>query len=358
MSAGADRKVRLMMRLSAADVSVLDEIVGIAVTPGSTAERAKALLEPLRRITPCDAVFITAFDPERRMQTPLLRHGYTAAVMRALDGPQLTRDIEQAGLQGPCPPVRIGDLPVPAETLPTWSQHMYPAGIRQCLSTGLFARDGRHLGNVTMNSADPRPAGEADRWLLGRAALWIAHAIDPLRTVSAIARLVGDAVAGVVLTRGGDTVPLTGLPDHPLLAPDSPLIVAAAARSAAGHPFVTFLWPDDGAEFGAELFRVSMLICPPHPPGHLRRVILLSPVPYPRGLTRYELHILGLLVEGWSLLRIAAALSIGVRVLAGHLELVLAELGASTRHMAAARALRRGLYIPAELTLPQECDSR
>ncbi|MFI7601425.1 hypothetical protein [Actinoplanes sp. NPDC049681] len=345
-----------MMRLSAADVSVLDEIAGIALAPGSAVERAEALLAPLRRIAPCDAAFITAFDPERRMQTPLLRHGYTPAVMRALDGPQLSEDLEQAGLLGPCPPVRIGDLPVPAETLPTWSQHMYPAGIRQCLSSGLFTRDGRYLGVVTMNSADPRPAAEQARGVLGRAVPWIAHAIDPLRTVSAIARLVGDAVAGVVLTRGGAIVPLTGLPDDPLLAPGSPLMVAVAARSVAGHPLLTFLCPDDRAESG--LVRVSMLVCPPHPPGHLRRVVLLSPVRHTHGLTRYELHLLGLLVEGWALEGMAAALSVGVRVLAGQLELLLAKLGAATRHLAAARALRRGLYIPAELTLPQERDSR
>ncbi|MEV4641717.1 hypothetical protein AB0J80_30675 [Actinoplanes sp. NPDC049548] len=339
-----------MMRMSAADASVLDEIAAIAVMPGDLVERAKALLKPLQRITPCDAAFITAFDPERRVQTPLLRHGYTAAVMRALDGPQLTDDVEQAGLHGPSLPVRMGDLPVPVETLPTWSQHLYPAGIRQFLSTGLFARDGRYLGVVATNSADPRPATEAARLLLARAAPWIGHAVDPLRTVSAIARLVGDAVAGVALTRAADIVPLTGLPGHPLLAPGSPVVLAAAARTAGGHPLTTFLCPDDGEDPGGGLFRVSMLACPPQPPGHLRRVLLLSPAPYPHGLTRHELQILGLLIEGWPLARIAVELSTGVRVLTGDVELILAKLGAASRHMAAARALRRGVYIPAELT--------
>src|SRR5690348_9137557 len=120
-----------MAHLYGADASVLGEIAAIAGLPGSPVERAQALLAPLQRISPFDAVVITAFDPERRAQTPLLRHGYTPSVNRALDGPQLTADLEEAGMQGPCPPMRIGDLPVPVDSLLTWSQHLYPAGIRQ-----------------------------------------------------------------------------------------------------------------------------------------------------------------------------------------------------------------------------------
>ncbi|MEV6596155.1 GAF domain-containing protein [Actinoplanes sp. NPDC051346] len=336
-----------MVPLSAAGASLLDEIVEIALMPGGPAERARALLEPLRRITPCDAVLITAFDPELKTQTPLLKDGYSDAMSRALDGPRFAEDAEAAGLHSPRPHLRVMDLSAPPEALPTWSQHLYPAGIREGLRTGLFTRDGRYVGVVNTCSADPRPATEEARALLGHAGPWIAHAIDPLRTVNAIAALVSDAVAGVALTRTGNTVSLTGLPGHPILVPGSSLIMAAAARVPTENPLTTFLCPAAGSE--TELFRVSILTCPPEPPGYLRQVVLLSPAPYPYGLTRDQLRVLGMLVEGWPPARMAAALKIDHLVLADHIDDIVTKLRATSYHLAAARALRRGFYIPAAL---------
>ncbi|MFI5492416.1 hypothetical protein [Actinoplanes sp. NPDC051859] len=327
--------------LSAADASLLDEIVEIALTPGTPEERAAALLEPLRRLTPSDALFITAFDPDSRMQTPLLRHGYTEAVSEALDGPQFTADIEQAGLQGPRPPVRLVDLQFPVDRLPTWSEYLYPAGIREGLGAGLFTRDGRYLGVVNTSSADARPATDEARALLHHAGPWIAHAIDPLRTVNAIAALVSDAVAGVALTRSGNTQPLTGLPGHDLLAPGTPLLATAAAHPA-GSALAAFLCPADPH---GGLFRVSILACPPHPPGHLTRVLLLSPAPYPHGLTRTELQILGHLVDDSPPTRLAPTAA-----LPAHLASITTKLNAVSHRAAAVLAHRRGAYIPPQLT--------
>jgi DNA-binding CsgD family transcriptional regulator len=328
---------------------VLEEIADIAVSPGGPVERARALLTPLRRIAPHDAAFITAFDPERRVQTPLAHHGYTAAVVRALDSPQCAADVEQAGMQGPRPPMRVGDLAVPVETLPTWSQHMYPAGIRQCLGLGLFAADGRYLGVTNINSADPRPANNSACRLLARAAPWIAYAIDPLRTVGAIAGIVADAVAGVVLTRGGGTVAVAGLPPHALLTAGSPVLAAAGARAVAGPALTVFLCPDR-ADDAPRLMRVSVLTCPPVPPGHLYAVVLLSPAPPVSGLTEDDLRLLGLLVAGWPAARIGAFLGTTAHKLAEYIDHVVIKLAAPSREAAAVRALRRGLYIPAELS--------
>lgn len=338
-----------MAALSAAGASLLRQIADVATMPGGPVERARALLAPLQQITPFDAMYITAFDPERRTQTPLLRHGYTAAVHRALDSPQLTADLEQAGLQGPRPPMRIGDLPVPAETLPTWSQHMYPAGLRQCVGIGLFAADGRYLGVANINSADPRPASDTACRLLARAAPWIAYAIDPLRSVGSIAGIVADAVAGVVLTRAGDTVAVAGLPGHTLLVAGTPVLLAAAARVSAGQTLTAFLCPA-GADTGPGLLRVSVLACPPVPPGHLCAVVLLSPAPDLSGLTTYELRLLGLLAAGWSTARISATLNTTALVVADTLHHIVTKLGAPSRDLAVVRALRRGLYIPVELS--------
>ncbi|MEV4639070.1 LuxR C-terminal-related transcriptional regulator [Actinoplanes sp. NPDC049548] len=67
-------------------------------------------------------------------------------------------------------------------------------------------------------------------------------------------------------------------------------------------------------------------------------------------LTRRELEVLGLLLEGWTNDQIAAALTIGKRTVVVHLEHVMRKLDAATRTMAAMRARRRGLFIPAELS--------
>jgi hypothetical protein len=56
----------------------------------------------------------------------------------------------------------------------------------------------------------------------------IADDLDRTRDIAETARMVGRAEAGVVLTRGGDVLPLPGLPDDRLLAPGIPPGVTGA----------------------------------------------------------------------------------------------------------------------------------
>jgi DNA-binding NarL/FixJ family response regulator len=76
-------------------------------------------------------------------------------------------------------------------------------------------------------------------------------------------------------------------------------------------------------------------------------VARLSPVTDLHGLTPRELEVLGLLVEGCSNHEIARALVVAPRTVAAHLEHVLVKLSAPTRTLAAVRAERDGLYVPA-----------
>ena len=326
------------------------EIAGIAATPGSLAERAQALVDQLRWVTPYDAGFITLLEPDRRRQVPLVRHGYTAKVERFMDSAEFTYDLERVGMQRAYAPVRLKDIPVPPETLPSWSEHLYPAGFRECLGVGLFTADGRYLGLVGFNSSDPRPASDAACALLYRVAPLIARAVDPLRTIAVVASIVSDAVAGVVVTRGGDTVALPGLPGHALLAGGSVVLTAARARLTLSAVHTVFLCPSDDADCGPAVLRVTALACPPQPLGHLYAVVLISPAPPLHGLTRRELQVLGLMIEGRSNPQIAAALGVTPRTVATHVEHVLIKLAATSRTMAAMRAIREGLYIPRELS--------
>lgn len=329
---------------------VVSEVAGISTMAGSATDRVEALVEPLQRISPFDAMFLTLLDPERRLQVPLLRQGYPEAASRGMDGEQLTQDLELAGLHGPAPPVRIGDLPVPVETLPTWTQHLYPAGFRQCFGVSLFSADGRYLGVLNTNSADPRPASDAARALLAQVAPFVAAAVDPMRNISAVASIVGGATAGVVLTAGGNTVPLPGLPDHRLLTPGSAVLAAARSRLAGGCMAATFLCAHD--EAGTSWLLVRALRCPPQPPWYLSTAVLLCAPPDLRGLTRRELEVLGLLLEGWSNAQIAAVLSLSCRTVVTHMEHIMVKFDAASRTMAAMRACRQGLYVPPELISP------
>ncbi len=341
-----------MTRRSSDAQALTAEIAGIVTMPGKAVDRAQALLEPLRRITPCDSVLITVFDTARRRHVPLLRHGFDG-MRQYIHTAAALADLERTGVHRRRLPMRLVDLPMPALELPIWAEHLYPAGFREGLGTGLFTGDGRHLGLVSVNTADPRPPSEQSRLLLHQLRPLIAAAVDPLRDAATVAGVVADAVAGVVCTAGGETVALPGLPSHPLLAAGSPALTAARAQLADGRVHAAFLCPPDDTDTDAapdQLYRVTALACPPGPLEYLRAVVLLSPPPRLYGLTRRELEVLGLLVQGWTNARIAAALQVTGRTVAAHVEHIMVKLGAASRTMAAVRGLGQGLYIPPELT--------
>lgn len=103
------------------------------------------------------------------------------------------------------------------------------------------------------------------------------------------------------------------------------------------------------ARTGEAPIRVTVLASPAHPSYHLAAVVVLSSPGDTYRLTGRELKIFGLLIEGWSNSRIAAALDISEYATAAHLEYILVRLDASTRTLAMLRAARRGLYVPRAL---------
>ena len=55
----------------------------------------------------------------------------------------------------------LSDLPYPGEELPTWAECLIPAGFHECLSVALFAREGRHVGFLTVLSESRQPPAPA-----------------------------------------------------------------------------------------------------------------------------------------------------------------------------------------------------
>jgi DNA-binding CsgD family transcriptional regulator len=335
--------------LSSAGVQVVVEVAEIASALGPIGDRAAALLEPLRRVIPFEGAWIGLLDPERRAHLSLVQYGYDDRTRAHLDGPRALSEIERLGIQRRGP-AWLRDLPYPVAESPGWGEYLWPAGFRDGVGVHLYRPDGGYLGILALHADAAGRLTDTDAELLGVLAPIVGGGVDPLRRLSVVAAVVGDATAGTVLTRAGEPLPLPGLASHPLLAARSALLLVAASQSA-GQAVSFFLCPYADPDTAARLVRVGVLAVPPDLPDYLAAIVLISAAVDLHGLTPRELEILGLLVEGWPNARIAATLVIAERTVATHLEHILAKLDVTTRAAAAALALRLGLYIPRRITL-------
>jgi DNA-binding CsgD family transcriptional regulator len=318
-----------------------------AASAGTTSERARVLLEVLRRAIPFDAAWIALSDPFSSSYWSLASADLDDRVRDFLGGPLTAHDMEVAGSDRDRPPVTRSDLPPAIQELPTWSDCLVPAGIHEALAVALFAPEGRLVGFVALLSGSRQPASPAMRRRLARLAPVLAYGIDPMRSLLTAARLVRGAMAGVVLHADGGCQALPGLQADRLLVPGSPVLAAARERIGDGTVYSSYLWPVGGCHAPGGHVRVTVLAAPEDVPPGITAVALLSPAPDRHGLTPRELEVLGLIVEGCSNQEIARALVVAPRTVAAHLEHILAKLGTPTRTLAAVRAERDGLYVPA-----------
>lgn len=333
------------MRSGALEIAT--EVASVAAAPAGIRERAKALMGPLRRVVPFEAARVYLLDTERRAEHSLFFTGYDDKVRSYLDSPQHLDDVELAGLDRGGPPMRLRDLPVPMDEIRAWAEYLSPAGFREGIGVRLTTTDGRYLGILSLYTDTTAHPTDAARDVLGALSTTMANALDPLRSISAAAGLVDRAAGGVLLTRDGCTQRLPGLPEHALLAKGSRLL-DVAVRQLGNTAQAVFLCPYD-ADGDQRHLRVTVLACPPLPPANVFAAVVVAPAADLSRLTRRELEVLGLLVEGCSNRRIASAFRLTERTVATHLEHILAKLHAPTRTLAAVYALRRGLYIPRAL---------
>ena len=320
------------------------EVAGIAAAPDAIEERARALVDVLQRVIPAEAFWLALRDPEGGTHAPLATVGAAAPLRTYFQTEVAEAEVELLGLNRRRPPMLVRDLPVQPGELRAWADHLWPAGFRGGLAAGLFTADGRHLGFLSLLTDDPERPADADRDLIGVLTPLMAHAVDRMRTAAAAASIVEDAVAGAVLTHGGEALALPGLPPHRLLVTGSPVVRVAVARLRAGCSHATFLCPD--ATSPAGLVRVTVLGCARPHLDDLLAAVTVSPPRHLRGLVRRQLKLLGLLIEGWSDLRIAAALNTTANDIADRFGPILAALNAPDRTTAAVRADREGLYLP------------
>jgi DNA-binding CsgD family transcriptional regulator len=243
-------------------------------------------------------------------------------------------------------PIRACDLTVDPAELQSWSEYLVPAGFREGIGVGLFSADGRFLGIVGLHTESAVPPSDEVRDAIATVAPLIAHAVDPIRSLSTVATAVADAVAGVVVTAGGTALPLPGLPPHQLFMTGSAVLQAATDQLTRGCVHARFLSPAGEGADGERYLRITVMPAAAGPPYHYAAVVTVSPPGDLYGLTRRELEVLGLLVEGWPNHAMAVGLGITERTVAAHIEHILAKLAVRSRTVAAIWALRLGLYVP------------
>ncbi|MEO3745201.1 GAF domain-containing protein [Plantactinospora sp. B5E13] len=317
-------------------------------------DRPAQWLSLLRQVVPYDAAWLSLADDRNHRFVEVTSTGYPERIQTYFGTRASMDQAEQAGLTESPVPQCGRDHPIPAVEYEIWSDYYLPAGFREGLAVGLLSQDRRHIGMLALSTEDAGHPTDAERDLIGVLAPRIAATLDPLRSLAVLARVVHDAVAGLVLTRAGEPFSLCGLPGHPLLAAGSPLLAVIDEMAPRGEGSVSFLWPvrqrselvRDVPEAIDGLFRVVLLGCAAAPAPVLGLAML---APLPKGwsvLNRRELVVLGLLLAGWTDEQVAVGLDLPLTTVIDTVCRSIVALQAPDRHVALLRAARRGWFIP------------
>lgn len=306
----------------------------------SRAARAAGVLEELRALVPFVGAELSPWDPIREEHRVLANAGYDQAVVSWLNGPVMAEESRRIGVLESGRATRMRDVPGDPLTLRTISELLLPAGYCEGLSIFLRGEDGRLVGALHLSVDDGSQPTDEARALIDALAPTLAQVVDVTRSASEVARLVAPDAAAVAVAEDGSAIVLPGHPRAEPLDPPSPLLAAALDGLRRGRE--RFLWED---EHGGWL-RVHALPCREDGSDLAAVVTARRDVDAPYGLTRREVEVLTLLVEGGSNPAIARALWLSPRTVGSHVERILEKLAAPTRAAAAAHATREGLLLP------------
>ncbi len=203
-----------------------------------------------------------------------------------------------------------------------------PAGFCGGATARLVTRDGRWTADLHVStSTEVGPAPEVVA-ALKQAAPALDAAVDATRWLGVLCAALAPGEAVSMVSADGR---LHRLPDRlPLLPDDSRLLAAVRARHRAEGDGAWY-WRGPSGWHRVRLVGVAGGI-----------LVVGRPADLPRGLSPRELDVLTLLAEGASNQGLARRLGISERTAAHHVEHVLAKCGASSRAVAAVRAVRDG----------------
>jgi DNA-binding CsgD family transcriptional regulator len=318
----------------------------ISSTPVGSPRDWMSLWAPLQEILPFSAAWLGVLDTSGRRFLTAAIDGVSPPAREYFESPAYFANVDSSGvLRGDSPRyLRNHERP----PTPFRDRLWWPAAQHDGLGVPLIATDGRLVGLLVLITEAIGQPGAAACEMIGEVAPLIAATIDPMASVIGLAGLVVGAFASAAIEPGGTTHPLPGSPSHPLLATGSPEVVIARDRLRGHRNHTAFLCPNPGAG-PDEYLRLTAIACPPIPSSPFAGLVVVSPAGELHGLTRRELEVLGMVIDGATNRQIASALFIAQRTVAAHLEHILSKLDTPSRTAAAVRSLDLGLYIPCQL---------
>jgi DNA-binding CsgD family transcriptional regulator len=207
------------------------------------------------------------------------------------------------------------------------------------LLSALTTRDGRYVGFIDISDEDENHPSDEACAVVGYVAPSLANVVDPLQSARWFASTLSPDCAAVGLVGDGLVITLHGVPEPDVLDPSAAMHRTAASLLGGSLSTVGFLAPRAaGGWYGCRAYRCRDEIV----------VVTARELSRPHELTRRELEVLALLVDGCSNAQIAQTLWVTTRTVKAHVEHILEKLEVPTRAAAVGRANKEGLLLPSD----------
>jgi DNA-binding CsgD family transcriptional regulator len=315
-------------------LAAISRIGATASSAAPVSERVEEIFDHLRTLIPIEAGLISAIDVVTRRSKVVINQGYPASFAAYLNGGDFNAEmIEPFALPLRGWPVRQRELPVDPLSLRSITEYFTPAGLIEGLLGALITTDGRYVGFIDISNCDSSHPSDEACAVVGTMAPTLANVVDPLQSARWLVSTLAEDCVAVGLLGGGVVVPLQGESNLEL---NSALYRAAARLLAEGPPTAAFLWPTSGGTW----YECRTFRCRDH-----TLVLTTTEIKRPHELTRRELEVLSMLVDGHSNADIASQLSVAPRTVKAHVEHILEKLEVPSRAAAVGRAFQEGLLL-------------